>query len=133
MSADGVTDKQWMELLAKVDKLVEGVNSLQRDLKDWKDELIEEFSELTGLLVEHYQQVIDKHLLNKEVVDYYDGQTIDSPESGEDSDSDSTFVDEEGDNHSNHNNSKQSDESMASDGHKHMSKDQTNQLESEVD
>ena len=70
-----MSGKPSVDQLNKIDELVGEVATLRRELKEWKQELIEEFSELTGLLVEHFQQVIDRHLLNKPVEDYFDGQT----------------------------------------------------------
>ena len=131
MSGEDLSDKQWAELLSKVDQLVEAVNSLQRDLKDWKQEMSEEFDELTGMLVEHFQQVIDRHLLNKPVEGYYDGQTIDSPSSGEETEGEEE-ADKQSDKSSKDDSNSPSDPSVRTKESKGLSEGLTDEFVAEV-
>lgn len=57
------SDKELIQsLAAKVDALTQEISDLRRGMVEWKNELVEEFGELTGILVEHYQKVIDHHM-----------------------------------------------------------------------
>jgi len=45
-----------------IEDLIREVMNLRMALKEMKDEIIEDMNEVTGLLIEHCQQVIAKHL-----------------------------------------------------------------------
>jgi hypothetical protein len=74
-----------------INHLIQEVIDLRNSLKEMKEEIIEDMNEVTGLLIDHFKQVIAKQLEGDQTIDF-DHQLIPSPtssESGVESENDS--------------------------------------------
>jgi hypothetical protein len=65
-----------------INDLIQEVIDLRNSLKEMKEEIIEDMNEVTGLLIDHFKQVIAKQLEGDQTIDF-DLQLIPSPTSSE--------------------------------------------------